>query len=81
MCLIPVPCGIQDGILKKKVSSSNETDGNPTFKLYIIFFFFFFLLYSSYIKRKINWIILQWRQVGMSQLVSAVNTDLITSIY
>lgn len=55
VCLIPVPCGIQDGILKKKASHSNETDGNPTIKL----FFFFLLLYSSYIKRKINWITLQ----------------------
>lgn len=44
VCLIPVPCGIQDGILKKKVSHSNETDGNPTFKLYIIFIFIFYYI-------------------------------------
>lgn len=61
----------------KKVSHCNKTDGNPTVKLYI----YIFKLYSSYIKIKINWITLQWRQIGMSQLVSAVNTDLITSIY
>lgn len=39
VCLIPVPCGKQGGIAQKKVSHSNETDGNPTFKLYIILFF------------------------------------------
>lgn len=51
---------------QNKVSHSNETDGNLTFKLYIIsifvcwfFFVLFFLLYSSYIMRKINWIMLQ----------------------
>lgn len=42
VCLIPVPCGIQDDILKKKVSHSNETDSNPTIKL--LFFFCYYIV-------------------------------------
>lgn len=87
-CLVPVPCGIQDGVLKTKYPIlMRQTATSPLSYILFLFlfvgFFFvlFFLLYSSYIMRKINWIMLQRRQAGMAQLLTAVSIDLITSIY
>lgn len=55
VCLIPVLCGIQDGMLKKKCPTVIRQMATPLLN-YILFIF---KLYSSYIKIKVNWITLQ----------------------